>query len=55
MAPTPTAPLVQLKSPFTGELFTVPPDWTPAFVDELVTRGFTRVGEPKGQGKRRDG
>jgi len=34
---------VQLRSPFNQELWTVPPDCTPEFVDELVKRGFVRI------------
>lgn len=43
---TPTAPLRQLKSPFNGETWTVPPDVSPELYDELVKRGFVPV-EPK--------
>lgn len=43
MASTPTAPPVQLRSPFNGEVWTVPPDQSPAFIQALVDRGFTRV------------
>jgi hypothetical protein len=42
LASTPTAPQ-QLKSPFNQEVVTVPPDWTPEFVAELVKRGFEPV------------
>jgi len=43
LASTPTAPLVKLRSPFNGEVWTVPPDQPPAFVEELIKRGFVRV------------
>ena len=56
MASTPTAPLVKLKSPFNGEVWTVPPECTPAFVEALEVRGFTRVEAPvKKKGTRSDG
>lgn len=54
MASTSTAPLVQLRSPFNGELLTVPPDWAPSFVEALVKRGFTRVEAPATRGVTRD-
>ena len=47
MASTPTDRLVKLRSPFNGEVFTVPPDYTPALVAELIKRGFERVDEDK--------
>ena len=50
---TPTATLVKLRSPFNGEVLTVPPDWSAEFVEELVKRGFTREDEPK-KGKKGD-
>jgi hypothetical protein len=43
LASTPTDRLVKLRSPFNGEVWTVPPDVPPAFVEELVKRGFVRV------------
>ena len=46
MASTPTAPLVQLRSPFNGEVWTVPPDQPPAFAEALIARGFVRVEDP---------
>lgn len=42
MGHTPSA-LVKLKSPFNGEVWTVPPDCSAEFVEELVKRGFVRV------------
>lgn len=58
MASTPTAPLVKLRSPFNGEVWTVPPEHaTRTFIEALVLRGFTRVDDeeqPKTKGKRAD-
>jgi len=53
-ASTPTAPLVQLRSPFNGEVFTVPPDWSPELVAELEKRGFTRIAA-RAKGKEKHG
>ena len=53
MAPTPTGPLVKLKSPFNGEVWTVPPDCTREFVDALIERGFTRVDDQAPRKKER--
>ena len=54
MAATPTArPLAQLRSPFNGEILTVSTDWSPAFVDELVKRGFTRLEDGSSKPKKR--
>jgi len=36
--------VTHLRSPFTGEIFTVPPEHaTPTFVEALIKAGFTRV------------
>jgi len=43
LASTPTAPPVKLRSPFNGEVWTVPPECAPDFVAALELRGFTRV------------
>jgi len=43
---------VKLKSPFNGEIWTVPPDCTPAFVAALVQRGFTRVEDAPSKAKK---
>jgi hypothetical protein len=43
LASTPTAPLVKLRSPFNGEVWTVPPDQPDTFIEALVARGFVRV------------
>jgi hypothetical protein len=44
---------VKLRSPFNGEVLTVSPDWEPAFVDELVKRGFTRIEDGSSKSKKR--
>ena len=41
--PTPTEPYRQLKSPFNGEAWSVPPEVTPAMYDELIKRGYTPI------------
>ena len=41
---TPTAPLRLLKSPFNGEIWTVPPDLSEAMYEHMVTvAGFVPV------------
>jgi hypothetical protein len=45
--------LVKLKSPFNGEVWTVPPDCSAAFVEELIKRGFTRVDDQAPRKKER--
>jgi hypothetical protein len=46
---------VQLRSPFNGEIWTVPPDQSPAFVEELIKRGFVRVESAAGSYKTTEG
>jgi hypothetical protein len=42
-----------LRSPFNGEVWTVPPDSaTPAFIEALLARGFERVDEPAKEKKK---
>ena len=51
---TEPAPLVKLLSPFNGLEWTVPPEHaTPAFIDELLRRGFTRVEADADTGKKK--
>lgn len=38
---------IVLRSPFNGEAWTVPPELPDALVQELLTRGFTRVDPQK--------
>ena len=55
-ASTPTGGPVKLRSPFNGEIWTVPPDCTPAFVEALIARGFVRVDDeaPKSPRAKKD-
>jgi hypothetical protein len=45
---------VKLRSPFNGEVWTVPPDQSPAFVAELIKRGFVRVEDDSKKPRKED-
>ena len=45
--PTPIEPLRQLRSPFNGEAWTVPPEVTPEMYAALLERGFKEIAPAK--------
>ena len=46
----PTAPLRRLKSPFNGEVWTVPPEMSREMYEDMIRLGgFVPIEEPKGK------